>query len=43
MTLGYDLRVDFWACGGGVEKNVRGRVVFLLVGRVIMEDNRKSN
>ena len=44
MTLRYDLRVDFGACGGGgVEKNVVGRVVFLLVGRVIMEGNRKSN
>ena len=35
--------VRFGACGGGVEKNVVGRVVFLLVGRVIMEGNRKSN
>lgn len=43
MTLRYDLRVDSWACGGGVEKNVGRRVVFLLVGRVIIEGNRKSN
>ena len=36
--------VRFWLRGGGgVEKNVRRRVVFLLVGRVIMEGNRKSN